>query len=147
MKNLVLAITLACAAVHAPWAAAQSPTWFAVVGEPGNPLLDTVEVDAASAVAFETMRLVKLRVNRAAPRTGFDGLEFRSYYATIMVDCAGMKAWHRTLSLFSEPLWHGQMRLLEYKESDGRSVAFADMSTNPRDRLIKAACSVALQSR
>ena len=142
MKSVVLGIALASAGV-----AAQQPSWFTVVGDPGSPQTDTVEVDAASAVAFESLRLVKLRVNRASSRTAFDGKPYRSYYSTALLDCTEMKAWHRTLSLYAEPLWRGQLRIHEYSESDGRSVAFADMSMNPRDRLIRAACSVSLQGK
>lgn len=151
MKSVACATaTAACAAAvllacSAAWA--DGPSWFTVVGEPGKPLVDTVEVDASSAVAFESMRLVKLRVNRAAPREAFDGKPFRSYYSTAMVDCKESKAWHRSLSLFSNPLWQGQMRMHEYVESDGRNLAFADMADNPRDRLIKAACAISLQDK
>lgn len=147
MKSVVLAIAFVSAAVAAAAATAARANWFTVVGEPGNPLVDTVEVDATSAVAFESMRLVRLRVNRAQTRTGFDGQPYRSYYSSAVVDCAGLKAWHRTLSLFEAPLWRGQMRVLDFKDSDARSLAFADMGANPRDRLIKAACAVALQSK
>lgn len=142
MKSVVLAAALVSAT-----AAAQSPSWLTVVGDPGNGFTDTVEVDAASAVAFESMRLVKLRVNRAKPRTAFDGLPFHSYYSTAMVDCTQMKAWHRSITFFNKPLWHGQMRMHEYVESDGRDLAFADMAENPRDRLVKAACAMSLQDK
>jgi len=142
MKTVVLAAALVSAA-----AVAQSSTWLTVVGDPGNAAVDTVEVDATSAVAFESMRLVKLRVNRAMVRDAFDGKPFRSYYSTAMVDCKENKAWHRSISLFSNPLWQGQMRMHEYAESDGRSLAFAEMADNPRDRLIKAACAISLQEK
>lgn len=142
MKPLVFAVVLSGAAAAAT---AQDASWFTVVGDPASAATDTVEVDATSAVAFESMRLVKLRVNRATPRTAFDGKPFRSYYSTAMVDCKASKAWHRTISLYSDPLWRGQVRMHDYAESDGRSLAFADMADNPRNRLIKAACAIALQ--
>lgn len=126
-------------------AAAAEPTWLTVVGDPADAFVDTVEVDATSAVAFEAMRMVKLRVNRAKTRMGFDGQPFHSYYSTAIVDCTESKAWHRSVALFDNPLWRGRMRMVEFAESDGRSLAFAEMDPNPRDRLIKAACSIALQ--
>lgn len=119
--------------------------WLTIAGDSATASEDTVEVDAASAIAFESMRLVKLRVNRAKPRTGFDGKPYQSYYSTAVVDCTEMKAWHRSLSLFEQPLWRGKMRLAEYTESDGHTVAFAEMESNPKDRLIKAACAIALR--
>lgn len=142
LRTAVAAV--ACSAAACSALAAES-MWLTVVGDSGNAAMDTVEVDATSAVAFESMRLVKLRVNRAKPRTGFDGQPYRSYYSTAVMDCNGLKAWHRTLSLYEQPLWRGKLRITEYTESDGREVAFADMEANPRDRLIKAACSIALR--
>ncbi|MCE1191559.1 MAG: hypothetical protein LWW96_05330 [Acidovorax sp.] len=138
------AAALVCAAAACNALAGES-MWLTVVGDSGDAAVDTVEVDATSAVAFESMRLVKLRVNRAKPRTGFDGQPYRSYYSTAVVDCTELKSWHRTLSLFEQPLWRGKLRIVEYTERDGREVAFADMEANPRDRLIKAACSIALR--
>lgn len=144
MKSVVLAAALVSAMAAAM---AQGPTWLTVVGDPGNARADTVEADAASAVAFESMRLVKLRVNRAKPRNAFDGLPFQSYYSTAMFDCTQMTAWHRSVALFNKPLWQGQMRMHEYVERDGRDLAFAGMAENPRDRLIKAACAMTLQDK
>ena len=119
--------------------------WLTIVGDPQSARADTVEVDATSAVAFESMRLVKLRVNRARPRTGFDGNPYQSYYSTAVVDCAEQKAWHRTLSLFDKPLWRGKMRVADANEGEGRDVSFAEIDPNPRGRLMKAACAIALQ--
>lgn len=130
-----------------PARAAEEQAWFTIVGDAKSPFAETVEVDAASAVAFETMRLVKIRVNRSSPRTAFDGKPYHSYYSTAVVDCTALKAWHRSVSLFSKPLWQGQMRQLEYTESDGRYLAFADMWENPINRLIKAACAIALPNK
>ena len=144
MKPLVLGIALVCASS----AGAQGPSWFTVVGDPGDPRVDTVEVDAASAVAFESMRLVRLRVNRAHPRTGYDGQPYQSYQSTAAVDCAGMRAWHRSLSLYGEPLWRGPARALESREgAEGYPVAFAEMASNPRERLLRAACRAELRAR
>lgn len=130
--------------VASTWATTE-PMWLSIVGEAQNATADTVEVDASSAVAFESMRLIKLRVNRAKPRPGFDGLPYQSYYSTAIVDCTALKAWHRTISLFERPLWRGQMRIREYTETDGHGVTFSEMEPNPRDRLIKAACAITLR--
>lgn len=123
---------------------AEGPAWFTIVGNPQDAATDTLEVDVTSAVAFESMRLVKMRVNRARSRIGYDGQPFRSYYSTAVVDCAAMTAWHRSVAFFNEPLWSGQIRLREYTQADNRPVVFADMAPNPRERLLKAACAIAL---
>jgi hypothetical protein len=146
MKLLLRAnlAVLACSAATAgAWTT--EPTWLPIAGDAQNAAADTVEVDATSAVAFESMRLIKLRVNRANPRAGFDGMLYQSYYSTAIVDCTALTAWHRSVSLFEQPLWRGKMRILEYTESDGNAVAFSDMQANPKDRLIKAACAITLR--
>ena len=140
---LFIAAFTSCAAATA----ADASSWLTVVGDPANAAADIVEVDATSAVAFESLRKVRLRVSRAEPRTAFDGEPYQSYYSTALVDCIELKAWHRSVSLFDKPLWRGKMRTLEYAETDGHSVIFADMESSPKDRLIKAACSIAVQSQ
>jgi len=134
---------LACTAATV-FARSVEPMWLPIAGDAQSASTDTVEVDATSAVAFESMRLVKLRVNRAKPRVGFDGQPYQSYYSTAVVDCTVLKAWHRTLSLFEQPLWRGKMRIMDYTESDDRTLSFADIQPNPKDRLIKAACAITL---
>ncbi len=138
---LALATTLLCAAA----AARAEPSWLTVAGDPADPRADTVEVDAASAVAFDTMRLVRLRANRSSARMAGDGKPYRSYISHVMIDCEQKAAWHRSISLFTDPLWKGQLRIVEYKEGDDRNLAFAEMQSDPRGRLIKAACAIALQ--
>lgn len=135
-------------ALCAPALGADTPeSWLTVVGDPGNPAEDIVEVDATSAVAFESLRKVRVRVNRAELRNGFDGGPYRSYYSTAMVDCTEGKAWHRSVSLFDKPLWSGKMRTVEYTERDGRIVTFSGMDPNPKERLLKAACAISVQGQ
>lgn len=144
MKTTFLALAttlLLCAAA----AARAEPSWLTVAGDAADPRADTVEVDAASAVAFDTMRLVRLRANRASTRMAGDGKPYRSYISHVMIDCEEKTAWHRSISLFTDPLWRGQQRLVEYKEGDDRNLAFADMPSDPKGRVIRAACAIALQ--
>lgn len=143
LSRFKMAVLACVCAGSAAWAT--EPMWLTITGDPQSATTDTVEVDATSAVAFESMRMVKLRVNRAKPRTGFDGNPYQSYYSTAIVDCTAQKAWHRTLSLFEKPLWRGKMRIADSTEGEGRDVSFAEMASNPRARLIKAACAIALR--
>ncbi len=140
-RFLALATTLLCAAAtgHA------QPSWLTVAGDPADPRVDTVEVDAASAVAFDAMRLVRLRANRSSTHMAGDGKPYRSYISQVMIDCEQKAAWHRSISLFNEPLWKGQLRMVEYKEGDDRNLAFAEMPSDSKGRVIKAACAIALQ--
>lgn len=141
MKLLPVVAALVCIP-----ALAEQPQWFTIVGDPHDPMADTVQVDVARAVAFDTARLVRLRVSRSAARMGYDGRPYQSYYSTAVVNCDAQTAWHRSLSLFSHPLWRGSMRIARYEERDGKHLVFADMPHNPTGRLIKAACAIALQS-
>jgi hypothetical protein len=144
LRMTALACMCTCTAAGATPATA-GPMWLTIVGDAQSPTTDTVEVDATSAVAFESMRMVKLRVNRAKPRMGFDGKPYQSYYSTAIVNCGERKAWHRTLSLFDKPLWRGKMRVADATAGEGRDVSFSEMGSNPRERLIKAACAIALR--
>lgn len=143
MRYLVFIAGLAtCVAVTA----ADTSSWLTVVGDPGKPQADIVEVDVSSAVAFESLRKVRLRVNRAETRRDIDGEPYQSYYSTALVDCTDLKAWHRSLSLFDKPLWSGKMRTVDYAETEGHELTFGDMQADPKDRLTKAACSIAVQA-
>ncbi|MES2612518.1 MAG: surface-adhesin E family protein [Pseudomonadota bacterium] len=137
-----LASSLLLAATPASHA---EPSWLTVVGDPANPGADTVQVDATSAVAFDAMRMVRLRANRSSARTAGDGKPYRSYISQVMINCQEKSAWHRSISLFNDPLWKGQLRMVDYKEGDDRNLAFAEMPADPKGRLIKAACAIALQ--
>jgi hypothetical protein len=90
LRMTALACMCTCTAAGATPATA-GPMWLTIVGDAQSPTTDTVEVDATSAVAFESMRMVKLRVNRAKPRMGFDGKPYQSYYSTAIVNCGERK--------------------------------------------------------
>ena len=86
------------------------PQWLTVLGDPTKPAVDTVEVDAASAVTFGKARLVGIRVNRARDRVARDKQVFRSYVSMVIIDCDKRTAKHSSQTLFSEALWTGTPR-------------------------------------
>lgn len=137
MKRLVLALSLTSLNVRA------EPAWLTVQGDAGDASTDTVQVDAKSAVAFDQARLVNIRVNRSSSRTGYDGKPFRSYNSSVVIDCSKLTARHRTMDLFDGPFWTGKSRSFRY-EDELKTMEFRDMVPNPKDRIVKAACTTDL---
>ena len=137
-------LLLVCMASVGMCAAHAASAWLTVMGDSAVPTVDTVEVDAGSAVSFGSARLVGVRVNRAADRMARDKQPFRSYESLVIIDCEKRTARHSSQTLFSEALWKGAVRSYTYEEKDVRDMAFAGMEPNPKDRIIKAACSIEL---
>lgn len=121
-----------------------APLWLTVIGDPTKPAVDTVEVDAGSAVTFGKARLVGIRVNRARDRVARDKQMFRSYESMVIIDCNKRTARHSSQTLYSEALWAGTTRSYTYGDNDIRDMAFAGVEPNPKERIIKAACSIEL---
>ena len=140
--------SLPCLLVVWAWVALGSAhaatTWLTVIGDPTQPAVDTVEVDASSAVTFGKARLVGIRVNRAKDRMALDKQPFRSYESLVVIDCDKRTARHNSQTLFPEPLWKGVPRAHTYDEKDIREMAFRGVEPNPKERIIKAACSIEL---
>jgi hypothetical protein len=124
--------------------AAAEPVWLTVLGDPLNESSETVQVDATSAVAFESARVVSIRANRALDRPGRDGRAFRSYVSSVLIDCTAGTARHRAQTFYSEALWKGLGRFVQYGDNDPQLMAFKGMAANPKDRIIRAACSIDL---
>ncbi len=144
-KHVFAAVGLLLASAWAQAATAVTePVWLTILGDPLDPVAETVQVDVTSAVAFESARLVSIRANRSRDRMARDGLDFRSYVSSVLIDCTAGTARHRAQSLYTGPLWTGEMRYVKYDEKDIRMLAFKDMPANPKDRIIKAACSISM---
>lgn len=124
--------------------AVADPVWLTIIGDPANASSETVQVDATSAVAFESARVVSIRANRAQNRPGRDGHDFRSYVSSVLIDCAAGTARHRAQTFYAEPLWTGAGRAVTYADSDVQTMAFRGMDSNPKARIIRAACSIEL---
>jgi hypothetical protein len=139
-----LVAALSVIAAFARPAAAAEPVWLTVLGDPLDAKADTVQVDVTSAVAFDNSRLVRIRANRAERRVASDGAFFRSYTSQVLIDCSARTARHRSQVLYEAPLWSGASRALTYADDDVRTMAFKGMDANPKDRIIRAACSIDL---
>jgi len=124
-----------CTAAHA------ATEWFTVTGDPRLPAVDTVQVDpvavAPAQAAFKTM---SVRVNRAQDRRNWDGVPYRSYEARVLFDCRARKAQYMEAAYYLQPLWQGAVHERSDYSLDPKPMLFRDMTPNPTERLIRAAC-------
>lgn len=120
--------------------AAAQPTWLTVLGDPADPAVNTVEVDPVDHDQDE--RSLRVRVNRSAPRTSWDGVPYRSYEAVVLFDCTRKSARYQTITFFAQPLWRGDaLRSVDYSTGPARMMEFRDVHPNPLQRIVHAACA------
>lgn len=125
----------------ASWAHAQA-TWFTVIGNEKEAALDTIQVDPESMTSGD-IRTLKVRVNRAAMRTSWDKVSYRSYVSLVTFDCVNRSARYVSITYFAQPLWKGEShKTSDYTTGTPRPMLFLDVSPNPSARIIRAACVV-----
>lgn len=119
--------------------AAQSD-WFTVAGDPLDAGSNTVQVDP---VAREREpRKMRVRVNRAMPRTSWDGVPYRSYEANVLFDCQRRSARYLSIRYHLQANWAGAPeRIVDYGTGPERPMVFKDMQPNPTARIVAAACA------
>ncbi|APW40366.1 hypothetical protein RD110_00135 [Rhodoferax koreense] len=139
--------TLLLAALTGTAAQAQSPapvstsrtTWFTVVGDPEDPNVDTVQVDPVDHDG--NPRTMRVRVSRSTARSSWDGVPYRSYTSNVAFECDRNQARYLSLSYHGQPLWPGEPdKTVDYSTGTPRMMAFRDMTPNPTQRIIQAAC-------
>jgi len=135
-KNIVFwALLGGVSALHAQAA------WFTVLGDPQEPAVNTIEVDPIPVAVQGEVRVMKIRVSRSTQRTSWDGVHYRSYTSLVHFDCANKSARYASLDFYLEPLWKGQPhKTSTYPEGVMRRMEFRDVTPNPTQRLIRAAC-------
>jgi len=116
--------------------------WFTVVGDPQDKAADTVQVDpsGAAAPAEPARQAMNLRVNRAAPRTNWDGVPYRSYESRVVFDCQARRASYVAARFYIEPLWQGEPHHVADYSDAPKPMLFRDMKQNPTARIVRAAC-------
>lgn len=135
------------AVVFCMWAAtlahADNHNWFTVIGDERNAALDTIQVDPESMTSGD-IRTLRVRVNRAATRTSWDQVSYRSYTSLVIFDCVNRSARYVSISYFMQPLWKGESyKTSDYTTGTPRPMLFRDVNPNPSARIIRAACVVA----
>lgn len=102
---------------------------------------DVVQVDADSGATKRGVRTMDIRVSRSKPRSSWDGVGYRSYTATVAIDCATKTGRYVSLDFYRLPLWKGAShKTSTYLSAEVRAMQFLDMSPNPTERIIRAAC-------
>lgn len=143
LKTMLLLTALLTGAV----AQAQSPvpsstsraTWFTVMGDPEDPTVNTVQVDPVDHDG--NPRTMRVRVSRSTLRTSWDGIPYRSYTSNVSFECDKNKARYLSLSYHSQPLWPGEPdKTVDYTSGTPRLMEFRDVTPNPTQRIIQAAC-------
>lgn len=115
--------------------------WFNVMGDPQDPAVNTVEVDPTPVAVNGELKTMKIRVSRSAQRTSWDGVPYRSYTSTVLFDCASKTARYLSLDFYMEPAWKGASHQTStYPPDVKRAMEFRDVTPNPTQRLIRAAC-------
>ena len=133
MKSIVL-----CAAVLSLPAHGE---WLTVVGEAGNPSSDYFQVSPDSVRSLRHLRFVGLRASRAQAEVGRDGVTFRSFDATAVIDCERGTARYVTTRYFQAPNFEGTPETVQ--NSVGRRPVISWMTADGRPaRLIKSICAI-----
>ena len=131
----------ACVLAATLGATAHASTWLTMRGEPDDAANDVVQVDVESIDGKAEMRTMLVRVSRAQQRTSRDGVVFRSYLSVVEFDCAKSSARFLSADFYSLPLWRGAAhQSLVYGRDQVRPMVFRDMTPNPSERIIRAAC-------
>lgn len=135
-------VFLACIA-SSHHAQAQSD-WLTVTGLQDDAAVDIVQVQLAPRSGVSDLQTINLRVNRAATRTSTDGVVFRSFAATAVIDCAAKKGRFTSSAFYAQPLWQGQPhKMFTFSAADVRPMLFRSIDPNPTERIIRAACMAA----
>ena len=132
-----LCAVLFCAAAHG------QNNWLTFVGSPNDAQGDVLEADPLSRSVTPNGPTLDIRVSRAMLRTSTEGIPFRSYTATVLVDCTAKTARFVTASFYLMPLWEGRPhRTLAYAPSETRPLLFRFFEPNPLPRIVAATCAV-----
>jgi hypothetical protein len=124
-----------------PVSAATQVEWLTILGDPANADANTVQVDPIPVSVAGEQRILRVRVNLAAPRASLDGIAFHSYESTVLFDCAVDTARYVEIIFYSQPVWSGAFRTVTPDAATmPRWMLFRDIEPNPKQRIIHAAC-------
>lgn len=117
-------------------------TWFTVVGNLGDPESDIVDIQPQSLPSSPGFVNYLVRVNRAKLRSSWDDIPYRSYTASVMIDCAAQKGRYTSIAFHMMPLWAGKPHKSQvFSATEERPMLFRSIEPNPTERIIRAACS------
>ena len=142
-RRRIIAVLLSCVCLSAR---AQSEWLTVSAADSSSADTDIVEVDVDSVAGKSGLRNMDIRVNRAKLRTSWDGVPYRSYTATVRIDCVAKTGRYLSLDFYRLPLCKGTShKTANYELNNVRAMQFLDMQPNPTQRIVKAACQVPLR--
>lgn len=119
---------------------AEQHAWLTMVGNPQEPKIDTVQVDAMSIMGVGDLKLIKLRASRQSVRTSPLGIQFRSFEAIGEIDCISRTARYVRTTFFGSPLWQSPIKTVDYGSERLSVMAFRGIEPNPTEKIVRAAC-------
>lgn len=141
-KHLVL-LGLLAGSFRLSTASTDDGSWLTVIGSADDPDVNTIQIDPTPLDVQGHLRWMTLRLNRPKQRTSTDGIVFRSFVSVIEFDCDKRTARFTKTQFYNGPLWTSPGRTMNYPASMVRPVVFREIEPNPRERVIKAACTSA----
>lgn len=132
---------VAIAALFVQVAAHAQPVWLTVIGDPEVTTVNTIQVDPAPLEVSNEFRTMRIRVSRSLPRTSWDGTPYRSYESIVQFDCSRNKARYMMLTYYADAVWRGDaFKTTDYSTGPARLMEFRDVTPNPNQRILRAAC-------
>ncbi len=146
MKLFVLAFSVGVVAFN-PGAARADNKWLTLVGDPMDPSADYIQLDPRAISRDKNLRTVPVRVSRVNSRTSKEGIVFRSFEGLAAIDCQNRSARILRASFYAEPAFRGiPIRSVVFKPDDVRPLAFREVSGEPTQRVVQAACNSRIAS-
>lgn len=147
LRKIVMLVALVGCGMHAAQAqtaapvasTAAVPIWFTVMGDAEDPEVNTIQVDPVDIEGRPQTK--RVRVSRSTLRTSWDGIPYRSYTSAVVFDCDKHKARYLQLTYYDLPGWRGEpKKTVDYVTGTPRWMEFRDVSPNPTQRILNAAC-------
>lgn len=107
VKWFVVAGALLAGAVFMNMGTLMSAEWVTLVGTPGSPASDFIEMETDLRARQDRDRVVRLRINRATEVTGLTGVAYRSFDGTAHVDCRERRAHYISATYYDRPNFKG----------------------------------------
>lgn len=134
--RLVAVLAVLCAASSA----AAEINWFTVTGNPQRTDVDTIQVDPVALSRAAGTATMRVRVSRAAERTNWFGVPYRSYEGEVLFRCDVRQAEYLRATYFLEPLWRGPSHRVDDYKGERPPMRFKGVDPNPTERIVRAAC-------
>jgi hypothetical protein len=136
-----------CLALFYMNAAQAEGNWLTLVGDPKDQTADYIQLNPSGLSRDKNMRIVPVRVSRGHARTSKEGIVFRSYEGVASIDCVTGSARILKASFYAEANFKGKpIRVEVFKPDDVRPLAFRDVSGQPTQRVVLAACNTRIAS-